>query len=415
MSSQPLLLDVFSGIAGFSLAFESAGFRTIGFSEIDPYASAVLAHRFPEVPNFGAIQQLTRDSLFERTGITEADRARLVIAGGFPCQGHSLAGKRKGAEDERNLWPECVRLLRDIRPRFALFENVLGLLSSDHGLFFNAVLSDLAALRYACQWQVVSAADVGAPHRRERVWLLCVDELADSGGIRQLPQRDTARHEVIGCGEGRADAELADTDTAGCRKHGGREPDGSQLASPEHGSRSVWPARSGHWPARPGQPQHGWEPPRVVGDTASVGRRGRDNGNGWDEKREVQIARPRTSGNAESTDSGKAESQLGRDANGLSDRLDATAGEVREAEREAVMWPTPEGMGGGKSSRGGDRKGELLLGGLVKALPQDDRPQNADDTVNRVNRLKALGDAIVPSVAMIFAGAIYDVIAAESE
>jgi hypothetical protein len=79
------------------------------------------------------------------------------------------------------------------------------------------------------------------------------------------------------------------------------------------------------------------------------------------------------------------------------------------------MWPTPEGMGGGKSSRGGDRKGELLLGGLVKALPQDDRPQNADDTVNRVNRLKALGNAIVPSVAMIFAGAIYDVIAAESE
>jgi DNA (cytosine-5)-methyltransferase 1 len=360
MSSQPLLLDVFSGIAGFSLAFESAGFRTIGFSEIDPYASAVLAHRFPEVPNFGAIQQLTRDSLFERTGITEADRARLVIAGGFPCQGHSLAGKRKGAEDERNLWPECVRLLRDIRPRFALFENVLGLLSSDHGLFFNAVLSDLAALRYACQWQVVSAADVGAPHRRERVWLLCVDELADSGGIRQLPQRDTARHEVIGCGEGRADAELADTDTAGCRKHGGREPDGSQLASPEHGSRSVWPARSGHWPARPGQPQHGWEPPRVVGNADSGRREQRDAG-----ERSVSVV---------DAASGKAEPELGRNPDGLPDRVDATPGEVREAEGAAP-----------------------------------------DDTVNRVNRLKALGNAICPPVAMIFAGAIYDVIAAEVE
>jgi len=103
--------------------------------------------------------------------------ADYIICGGFPCQPHSQAGKRKGDKDDRDLWPECVRMLRELRPRIAVFENVRGLLTSPgkekKGEFFNRVLSDIHESGYITEWQVISAADVGANHKRERVWIIC--------------------------------------------------------------------------------------------------------------------------------------------------------------------------------------------------------------------------------------------------
>src|SRR6185369_6298277 len=95
-----------------------------------------------------------------------------VIIGGFPCQPHSVAGTRGASDDERDLWPEFARLVREIRPRWVLAENVLGLRSSEAGRFFGGILRDLAECGYCVEWRSISAADMGAPHRRERVWII---------------------------------------------------------------------------------------------------------------------------------------------------------------------------------------------------------------------------------------------------
>jgi DNA (cytosine-5)-methyltransferase 1 len=102
---------------------------------------------------------------------------------GFPCQPHSDAGLKKGADDERDLWSECRRMLCELRPRIALFENVPGLLTSPgkkrKGEFFNGILSDIHACGYDAEWEIISAAEIGAPHLRKRVWIICYK----SGGV----------------------------------------------------------------------------------------------------------------------------------------------------------------------------------------------------------------------------------------
>ena len=155
--------SLFAGIGGFDLAAEAMGWSTAWVSEIDPFASAVLERQFPDAPNLGDV-----------TAIRWEDVPRVdVVCGGFPCQPHSLVGERKASSDERDLWSECVRTLRVLRPRYAVFENVPGLLTSDGGRFFNAVLCDVAASGYAAEWSVFSAKDVGSPHERERLWIVC--------------------------------------------------------------------------------------------------------------------------------------------------------------------------------------------------------------------------------------------------
>jgi DNA (cytosine-5)-methyltransferase 1 len=151
--------SLFAGIGGFDLAAEWMGWRTIWVSEIDPYASAVLAHRFPEAPNLGDITKIE----WERV------EAPAVLCGGFPCQDISNAGKRAGIDGERSgLWREYARAIRDLRPRYVIIENVAALLGRGAG----RVLGDLAALGYDAEWDVVSAEAVGAPHLRERLWIL---------------------------------------------------------------------------------------------------------------------------------------------------------------------------------------------------------------------------------------------------
>ncbi len=156
-------LDLFSGIGGFSLAFERHGFETVGFSEIDPYASAVLKKHWPEVKNYGDIRNITRATVKE--DIT-------IITGGFPCQPFSVAGARGGDSDERFLWPELLRVVSELRPAFALFENVPGLLSIDGGRTFNRILSDIVSIGYDCLWNLVPACAAGANHRRDRLWII---------------------------------------------------------------------------------------------------------------------------------------------------------------------------------------------------------------------------------------------------
>ncbi|MDE2104209.1 MAG: DNA (cytosine-5-)-methyltransferase [Patescibacteria group bacterium] len=148
-------LDLFSGIGGFALAAQAAGFETIGFAEIDNYASAILKRHWPNIPNYGDIRNIR--------GVP-CD----LITGGFPCQPFSHAGKRKGASDDRALWPEMCRVIADSRPAWVLGENVAGIINME----LDRVLSDLEAIGYAAWPLVIPACALDAPHRRDRVWIL---------------------------------------------------------------------------------------------------------------------------------------------------------------------------------------------------------------------------------------------------
>lgn len=148
-------IDLFSGIGGFALACRWAGVETIGFAEIDDYASRVLAKNFPGVVNYGDVRNVPA-------------RTAWLVTGGFPCQPFSVAGKQRGADDDRWLWPEMAACIERIRPDWVLAENVPGIV----GMELDTVFSDLEAINYTAWAVVVPAVAVDAPHRRDRVWIV---------------------------------------------------------------------------------------------------------------------------------------------------------------------------------------------------------------------------------------------------
>lgn len=161
------VLDLFSGIGGFSLGLERVGFETIAFCEIDEYARKILKKHWPAVPIYEDVKDVTAKRL-------QADGIRCdVITAGWPCQDISHAGKQAGIEGERSgLWAELARIIGEVRPRFTIMENVPALLSGDRGRWFGRVLGDLAEIGYDCEWHCIPASHIGAPHRRDRVWVI---------------------------------------------------------------------------------------------------------------------------------------------------------------------------------------------------------------------------------------------------
>ena len=153
------VLDLFSGIGGFSLGLErTGGFRTVAFCEIEPLPRRVLARHWPDVPCFEDVRKLRGPD------VGPVD----VICGGYPCQPFSTAGKRLGHADDRHLWPEFARLVEELRPAWVIGENVAGHVS----MGLDDVLSDLEALGYSARPFNIPAVGVGAPHRRERIWTI---------------------------------------------------------------------------------------------------------------------------------------------------------------------------------------------------------------------------------------------------
>ena len=165
MIRQQYYLDMFAGFGGFALAAHWAGIAFDGhyFSEVDDYAVGVYQKRFPAAIPLGDIRSIDYGKL---------PKGEWYVTGGFPCQPHSAAGKKQASKDKRDLWPECRRMLCGLRPTAALFENVSGLFNSDGGRFFNGILSDIFLGGYDAEWQSISAAEVGAPHIRKRVWIM---------------------------------------------------------------------------------------------------------------------------------------------------------------------------------------------------------------------------------------------------
>ena len=155
--------SLFSGIGGFDLAAEWSGFTNLFNCEWEEFPRKVLKHHFPNAEQFGDIKE------FDAT--TYAGRID-IISGGFPCQPFSVAGKRKGSEDERHLWPEMLRVIGECKPRWVVGENVRGLVSWSDGLVLEEVCSDLETIGYSVQSFIIPACATGAPHRRDRVWIV---------------------------------------------------------------------------------------------------------------------------------------------------------------------------------------------------------------------------------------------------
>jgi DNA (cytosine-5)-methyltransferase 1 len=157
--------SLFSGIGGFDLAAEWMGWENVFHCEWNEFGQRVLKHHFPKADSYSDI---TKTDFRKYEGTID------IISGGFPCQPFSLAGKRKGTDDERYLWHEMLRAIQEIKPKFVIAENVYGIVNIDGGLVFEQVCADLEDEGYEVQPFIIPAAAKNAPHRRDRVWFVAI-------------------------------------------------------------------------------------------------------------------------------------------------------------------------------------------------------------------------------------------------
>src|SRR5262245_308192 len=370
------VIDLFSGIGGFSLALERCGMRTVAFCECDPFCRAVLRKHWPGVPCYDDVR--TVDAVRLAADGIRGD----LICGGFPCQDISTAGKRVGIDGARSgLWREFARIIGDVRPRYVLVENVAALL----GRGISRVLGDLAALGYDAEWHCIPACAVGAPHRRDRVWILAYAR-RDFVWLEQ--QRMSGRWSTRICNEGQA----------GSRNDGAAQ----SLADASDGRESDRP-----WPSRRELGERQTERPlaRRDGEERHVADadRGRCEG-----ERQPQHADEQSASGDQSDRRGAAGWRNGAamaDAEERAERPGLRAGGSRE-ERER------RSSDGGRAGDLADARRPLLEG--WRAGPsawwesEPDVGRVAHGVPRRVDRLKCLGNAVVPQVVEVIGRAIMD-------
>src|SRR6266545_3317230 len=305
---RPTFLNLFAGIGGLDLGLERAGWSCVGQVEIDPYCQRVLAKHWPQVPRWSDIKELHPDEL------PRAD----LICGGFPCQPVSVVGRGLAQEDERWLWPHVARLVRHLRPAWVLLENVPGLLARGMG----DVLGDLAACGYDTEWDCVPASTVGAPHRRDRVWIVAYPHSRGATAVSQSGQRY------------------------------GAEPRGLAVPDPERVQLRDQPG----W--RDGQ---GWSGQAVAGDDGTA----------------RALADP--NGERQPQPEGPDRQEWGRAGNGSQPMADSNSAGCWAGSR--LGWTRPP------IERDGWWAAEPDMGRVAHGVPA------------RLDRLRALGNAVVPQVA----------------
>ncbi len=227
-------LSLFSGIGGLDLAAEWAGFTTVGQCEMADYPTAVLEKHWPDVPRWRDIRTLGKESFYEKTGLGTVD----VISGGFPCQPFSVAGKQRGKEDERFLWPEMLRVIRELRPHCVVGENVPGIIK----IAAREVVEDLEHAGYNVVVLQFEAAAVGAWHRRARCFFVGIDDLPYTESLGQQGLR--------AAGEPRCGARSGEEKPKGVRAvcdamPGRRDRDKRRRKSQEPADGRLWAAEPG--------------------------------------------------------------------------------------------------------------------------------------------------------------------------
>jgi DNA (cytosine-5)-methyltransferase 1 len=327
--------SLFSGIGGLDLGLERAGMRVRWQVENNPYCIRVLEKHWSAVKRYGDIKQI------KWSEVEPVD----LICGGFPCQPVSAAGARKGDKDERWLWPEFLRAIREVRPRYALVENVPGLLSTDDGRLARGVFGDLAEIGYDAEWDIVSAADVGAPHLRKRIFIVAYP-LDTRSGKEPLIFTERFYSSLTGY-DGTADA-MGNAIKCGC-------------------NRLAW--------GRSGQESENGHSKLETGAMANADRQGFS-------RSSISVFRggPRQE-NADASGAGKG-NVPDTDRAGLPDIQGGSANEERHRDRtsnSSGWWDVEPDVG-----------------------------RVADGVPSRVDRLKCLGNAVVPQVAEFIGKAIIE-------
>ncbi|NWN81080.1 DNA cytosine methyltransferase [Bacillus sp. (in: firmicutes)] len=229
-------IELFAGIGGIALAAEWAGIETVAFCEREPFCQKVLQKNFPGVPIFDDVCTLNRQ-LLEEKGVIEPGGTVDIISGGFPCQPYSIAGKRKGKEDDRDLWPEMFRIIKELRPTWVVGENVANFANME----LDRTLFDLESAGYKGQSFIIPACAVDAKHRRDRTFVVAYSDSVrrmeyerQPQAVQQSKQQELQRkesHESImskpahGCHK-----TMADTDSAGLEGTNRSELESSDVA-----------------------------------------------------------------------------------------------------------------------------------------------------------------------------------------
>ena len=387
------VLDLFSGIGGFALGLEAAGFETVAFCEISPKCRHLLNHHWPEVPAYDDICTLTAERL-------RADGIAVdAICGGFPCQDISFAGKGAGLAGERSgLWREYARLIRELRPRVVIVENVSALLSRGLG----DVLGDLAALGYDAEWDCIRASDVGAPHLRNRLWIVAYARGEQHEGFGDAFRRALTA-ELLGADLADAPGERRDGGWSGSELAGGYEPanGGEVLADAklpptkrqrQHGG-EILPNQK---PVRPGRGSS------FVGDADALATRGEARNESGDSRE--PLANP---SGIERNDLATAEpgEHQGQRQQPLGGRDGAADVHHAHGERFQKLQPAPVAV----NTNVADRRTHA---GRREWLSEPDVGRVAHGVPARVDRLHGLGNAVVPQIPEILGRAI---LAAEAE
>ena len=243
--------SLFSGIGGFDLAAEWMGWENIFNCEIESFPRKILNYYWPNVISY---EDITKTDFTVHRG--EID----ILTGGFPCQPYSLAGKRKGTEDARHLWPEMLRAIREIQPSYVVGENVYGIVNWNGGLVFNEVQADMEAEGYEVQSVILPACGVNAPHKRERVWFIAYSKNKRRGTRQRKDsykcRRRIKRHKSFNMEAIRDRIEpnglsrfTSDTE---CERQQGSRWSERQMHTKAFGNRETsWTNTDGGWPTQP--------------------------------------------------------------------------------------------------------------------------------------------------------------------
>ena len=374
-------LDLFSGIGGFSLGLDSTGyFETVAFCEIEEFPCKVLNKHWPDVPIYNDVRELSYEKL-QADGLISRRRGIDVICGGYPCQPFSVAGRQGGEEDPRHLWPEYFRLVRELRPHYAIGENVGGHLR----LGLDSVLEDLDSENYTVRCFSVEAASLGAPHRRERIFWIA-DNVADAQS--QLGERSESE------GNQRGQSETAPGDRSGDTRNVA-DADDSRDRTPKrrtNGNREKtiegWQEQSqfelsGHSSARNDADTH------VEGLEVGGGER-KDASTELQASEREGDSRSQDDVNTESNDAqaGRFEQRVSSEAEGSGETNWSSWGGAHEQEEQRRETAFESYLGGGN-----DGISAWLDGSWERGIPRV-----APSNKLRVPRLKALGNAVLPQL-----------------